>query len=90
LHSSTAGAFQLGIAWPPSLQPWSYSEQLPHVYLPGNLVGITALQQYWGVDGRCWTVAELTDGRLLWHRHTETYSLMQVSQFRQWLCWDAA
>jgi hypothetical protein len=36
----------------------------------------TALQQYWGVDGRCQNVAELTGCRLLWHRYTKTYSLI--------------
>jgi hypothetical protein len=25
LHSSTAGALQLGVVWPPSLQPWCHS-----------------------------------------------------------------
>jgi hypothetical protein len=33
-HLSTAGAFQLGVVWPPSLQPWSCSEQLSPIYLP--------------------------------------------------------
>jgi hypothetical protein len=43
---STAGAFQLGVVWPPSLQPWSHSERLPHIYLPEELVvGITAFEQ---------------------------------------------
>jgi hypothetical protein len=33
-HSSTAGAFQLGVIWPPSLQPWSRSKLLqPFTYL---------------------------------------------------------
>jgi hypothetical protein len=81
-HSSTAGAFQLGVAWPLSLQPWFRSERLPHVYLPEELVMITALQQEWGVDGRCGNVGELTGDRLLWHGHTKTYSpIWQVPQF---------
>jgi hypothetical protein len=45
LYLSTAGAFQLGVVWPPSLQPWSHSKLIPPVYLPEELVGITALQQ---------------------------------------------
>jgi hypothetical protein len=32
-HSSTAGAFQLGVVWPPALEPWSRSERLLPVYL---------------------------------------------------------
>jgi hypothetical protein len=44
-HFSTAGAFKLGVLWPPSLQPWSRSMQLPPVYLPEELVAITALQR---------------------------------------------
>jgi hypothetical protein len=45
-HSSAAGAFQLGVVWPPCLQPCSRSERLPPVYsyLPAELVGVTALQ----------------------------------------------
>jgi hypothetical protein len=36
-------------------------------------------------------VAELTGGRLLWHRHTKTYSpIWQLPQFWRWLCWEAA
>jgi hypothetical protein len=36
-------------------------------------------------------VAELNGGRLLWHRHTQTYSsIREVPQFRQWLCWEVA
>jgi hypothetical protein len=27
LYSNTARAFQLGVVWPPSLQPWSHSKQ---------------------------------------------------------------
>jgi hypothetical protein len=45
LHSSTAGAFKLGVVWPPSLQPQSHSERLLPVYLLEELVGITALQE---------------------------------------------
>jgi hypothetical protein len=89
-HSSTAAAFQLGVDWPPSLQPWSCSMRLPLVYLPEELVGITALHQYWGVEGKCQNVVELTGGRLVWHRHTETYSLTQVPQFQQRLFWEVA
>jgi hypothetical protein len=44
-NSSSARAFQLGVVRPPSLQPWSHSEWLPPVYLPVELVEITALQQ---------------------------------------------
>jgi hypothetical protein len=44
-HSSTAGAFQLRVVWPPSLRRWSRSERLPPVYLPEELVEITAFQQ---------------------------------------------
>jgi hypothetical protein len=39
----TAGTFKLGVVWPPSLQPWPHSERLPPVYLPEELIGITAL-----------------------------------------------
>jgi hypothetical protein len=51
-----------GNCWPPSLQPWAYSGLLPPVYsyLPEELFAITALQQKWGVDGKCQNVAELT------------------------------
>jgi hypothetical protein len=42
-HLSTAGAFQLGVVWPPSLQPWSHSEWIPSVYVHEELVGITTL-----------------------------------------------
>jgi hypothetical protein len=31
-HSSTAGAFHLGVVWPPSLQPWSRSKWLPPLH----------------------------------------------------------
>jgi hypothetical protein len=52
---------------------------------------ITALQQQWGVDGRCQNVAELTGGRLLWYRHTQTYSpIRQVPHFCRWLDWEVA
>jgi hypothetical protein len=44
-HLSTAGAFQLGVLWPQALQQWSHSERLPPVYLPEELVAITALQE---------------------------------------------
>jgi hypothetical protein len=44
-HTSTAGVFKLGVVWPPSLQPWFRSERLPPVYLPEEVVVITALQQ---------------------------------------------
>jgi hypothetical protein len=44
-HLNTAGAFQLGVIWPPSSQPWSYSDRLPPICLPEELVVITALQQ---------------------------------------------
>jgi hypothetical protein len=44
-HSSAAGAFQLGVVWPPSLQPWSPSERLPPIYLSEKLAAFTALQQ---------------------------------------------
>jgi hypothetical protein len=74
LHSSTAGAFQLGVVWPPSLQPWFRSEQLPPTYLPEELVQITVLQQNWGVDVRCQNVAKLTGGRLFWQRHKKLIS----------------
>jgi hypothetical protein len=77
-------AFQLGVVWPPSLQPWYHSERLLPVYLPEELVKITVLQQLW-LDVSCQNVVELTGGRLLWHRHTETYSPIQVPQFRWWL-----
>jgi hypothetical protein len=56
-----------------------------------ELVGITALQKWWGVQRRCRNVAELTDGRLLWHGHRKTYSpIIQVPQFRRWLHWELA
>jgi hypothetical protein len=42
------------------------------------------------VDGWCHNVAEVTGGRLHWHRHTKTYSPIQVPQFRPWLRWEAA
>jgi hypothetical protein len=42
-HLSTAEAFQLGVVWPPSLQLWCRSKQLPPVYLSEELVGITVL-----------------------------------------------
>jgi hypothetical protein len=38
-HLSTAGTFQLGVVWPPSLQLWSWSEQLQPVYLREELAG---------------------------------------------------
>jgi hypothetical protein len=38
-------AFQLGVVSSPSLQPWSRSERLTPVYLPEELVQITAIQQ---------------------------------------------
>jgi hypothetical protein len=59
----------------------THSERLSPVYMPEELVTITALQQ--GVDGRCKIVAELTGGRFLWHGHTKTYSPTQVPQFWQ-------
>jgi hypothetical protein len=40
---NTTSAFQLGVVWPPSIQPWSHSKQLPLVYLPEELVGIMTL-----------------------------------------------
>jgi hypothetical protein len=42
-HSNIAGAFQLGVVWPPFVQPWSRSTWLQPVYLPEQLVDITAL-----------------------------------------------
>jgi hypothetical protein len=36
-----------------------------------------------------WEVwAELTSDRILWHRHTKTYSPTQVPQFWWWLHWE--
>jgi hypothetical protein len=43
--AARTGACQLGVVCPPSLQPRSCSERLPPVYLPKELVEITALQQ---------------------------------------------
>jgi hypothetical protein len=44
-----------------------------------------------GVGGRCQNVAELTGGRLLWHRLTKTYSpIRKVPQFVGWLRWEVA
>jgi hypothetical protein len=60
LHSNTAGSVQLGVIWPSYLQLWSRSERLPPVYLPEELVAISVLQQWLGVDGRCPNMAELT------------------------------
>jgi hypothetical protein len=60
-HSSTVGAFKLGVVWPPYLQLWSRSEPLPTNYLPEELVEITALRQKWKVDGRCQNEADLFD-----------------------------
>jgi hypothetical protein len=45
LDSSTTGAFQLRVVWPPSLKLRSHSKWLPPVYLLEELVWITALQQ---------------------------------------------
>jgi hypothetical protein len=48
----------------------------------GSCLTTLILLQQWWVDGTCQNMAELTGGRLLWHRHTETYSPMcQVPQF---------
>jgi hypothetical protein len=44
-HSSIAGAFKLGVVWPPFLHLLFRSERLPPFYLPEELVEITALQQ---------------------------------------------
>jgi hypothetical protein len=44
-HSCTAGAFQLGVVWPPSSQPWSHSEWPPPIYVPEELAVITTLQK---------------------------------------------
>jgi hypothetical protein len=30
-HSNTAGTFQLGVVWPPSLQPWPHSKRVEGV-----------------------------------------------------------
>jgi hypothetical protein len=38
-HSSTAGAFQLGVVCPHFIQPWSHSERLPPVYYLKNWLG---------------------------------------------------
>jgi hypothetical protein len=44
-HSSTVGAFHLGVVWPLSLQPWCCFERLPS-YLPTwEPGGIITLQQ---------------------------------------------
>jgi hypothetical protein len=43
-HSSTAGAYQLGVVWLTSLQPWSHSEQVPSICLLEELVGNIGLQ----------------------------------------------
>jgi transposase len=41
------------------------------------------------LTGRCQNMTELTSGRLFWHRHTKTYSLiLQVPQFWRWLHWE--
>jgi hypothetical protein len=40
-----AGAFLLGVVWSPSLLPLFHSERVPSLYLPEELVVITALQQ---------------------------------------------
>jgi hypothetical protein len=64
-------AFLLWAVWPPSLQPWSSSEWLPPVYLSEELVGMTAIRQQWA-DEKRQNMADLTGGRLLWHRHTKT------------------
>jgi hypothetical protein len=37
----TTGTFKMRVVWPPSLQPWSHSEQLSPVYLREELAGIT-------------------------------------------------
>jgi hypothetical protein len=42
------------------------------------------------VDARFQNVAELTDDRLLWHRHIKTYSPIQAPQFRRWRRWEVA
>jgi hypothetical protein len=57
---------------------------------------LTALISLWTTTTRVTTkgsqnVAELTDGRLLWDRHTKTYSpILQVPQFRRWLRWEVS
>jgi hypothetical protein len=53
-HLSTAGAFKLGVVWPPFVQPWSRSERLPPVYLLEELVTITTLPDItWEVAWVC-------------------------------------
>jgi hypothetical protein len=42
---STAGAFQMEVLCPPSLQTWSYSKLLLPVCLPEELVETTVLQK---------------------------------------------
>jgi hypothetical protein len=49
---------------------------------PEELVGITGLQEL---------KAALIGARLLWDRHTKTYSsIWQVPQFWWWLYWEVA
>jgi hypothetical protein len=68
-----------------------YNPDLSPSYLPEELVTITELHQWWGVDRRCQNVAEFTGDRLLWHMHTKTYSpIIQAPQFRWWLGWEVA
>jgi hypothetical protein len=80
---------------------WELSHRPPYSpdLAPGNYHLFTYRKNCWdyststiiGVDLSCQNVAELTGSRLLWHRHTKTYSLIwQMPQFWQWLLWEVA
>jgi hypothetical protein len=80
---STAGSFQLGVVWPPFLQPWSPYEQLPPVicWRTGCDHRTSAIiRSWWKVSKRGWT-----------HRHAKTDSpIWQVPHFWGWLHWEVA
>jgi hypothetical protein len=83
-HSSTAGAFRLGIVWLLSLQPCSHSEQL-RLFTSKRASwdhSTSAIMICWKASKRGWVHRRYTSLT----QATETYSLIQVPHF--WLMFE--
>jgi hypothetical protein len=82
-HSSTAGSFQLGVVWPPALQPWSRSERLP----PDCYMKNWLRWQHFNNN------EELMEGFKTWLSSQAADFLdtgIQKLILRWWLCWEVA